>query len=279
MNIRPLGILGARVEDVDLSQPLNDADAKAIVRAFHEHHLLVMSGQDLGPADQVRFTELLGEAVPHPLSTRRTLDDWPQVLILENRPGRRGAPNDYWHSDISHSPRPPLATVLHARTVPEGRGDTQFCDMCAAWDTLSDGLRETIRPLRAVHSGAATVARAAAEKTDALPIAEVPEPSLHPVVRHIPETGRDAVFVNPHFTVSFEDMTEAESAPLLGVLVEHATRPENLYRHRWTAGDLLVWDNRAVMHYAVRDYSEDMPRLMHRTTAAGDVPMAAGDAA
>ena len=97
-------------------------------------------------------------------------------------------------------------------------------------------------------------------------------PVEHPVARTHPHTGRKALFVNPHFVTGFEDMTAQESAPLLDFLVRHATRPENVYRHRWAVGDVLMWDNRCTMHYAVRDYDESMPRLMHRTTAGGETP-------
>jgi taurine dioxygenase len=124
-----------------------------------------------------------------------------------------------------------------------------------------------------MHSGQATLERSLAEASDALAIPEVPPPRSHPVVRTHPRTGRRALFVNPHFTTRFADMTEEESRPLLEYLASVATRPENVYRHRWSAGDLVMWDNRCAMHYAVRDYDESMPRLMHRTTAAGDRPV------
>lgn len=273
MKVIPVnGALGARIEGVNLSAPLSNAERDGILDAFYSYHVIVFPNQDLTPEQQVRFTELLGPALPHPLSTRRTIEDWPQVLVLENRPGLRGAPNDYWHSDISHMKTPPLASLLHAREIPEGRGDTMFSNMCAAYDDLSDGLKTTLSELRALHSGEATRARAAAERSDALPIQDVPPPTSHPVVRHLPEKDRRALFVNPHFTTGFEGMTREESAPLMNQLIAGATRPENVYRHRWNAGDFLVWDNRAVMHYAVRDYDEAMVRLMHRTTAGGPVP-------
>ena len=105
-----------------------------------------------------------------------------------------------------------------------------------------------------------------------MPIESIPAPVRHPVVRTHPESGRPALYVNPVFTKSFDGMTEAESAPLLEYLYAQATRPENVYRHRWAEGDVLMWDNRCTMHYAVHDYDDTAPRLMHRTTAAGDVP-------
>lgn len=274
MNLRPLtGGIGMEVVGIDLAQPLSNADAAGIQDALYQHCALLFRNQDLPPEAQIRFTELFGPAEPHPLNTRRTVEGFPQVLILENRPGKRGARNDYWHSDISHASRPPSASILHAKEVPDGRGDTMICNMYAAWESLSEAMREMLKDLRAVHSAEPTLRRAQAENTDALPITEVPPPSLHPVARRHPHTGRTALFVNPHFTMGFEDMSEEESKPLLDFLVRHATCPENIYRHRWTPGDVLMWDNRCTMHYAVRDYDETMPRLMHRTTAGGEEPM------
>jgi alpha-ketoglutarate-dependent taurine dioxygenase len=124
---------------------------------------------------------------------------------------------------------------------------------------------------RAWHSAEATAKRNNLEHNDGQTIASVPPPRLHPVVRTNRETGRKALFVNPHFVTHLEDMTEAESKPLLDYLYESATGPENVYRHHWQAGDVLIWDNRAAMHYAVRDYTPEDRRLMHRTTASGEL--------
>ena len=266
------GALGAEMRGVDLSR-LDDAMGSAVRDAFHEHLVLVFRDQDLTATAQVELTELFGPVEPHPLRTRRSVDGFPAVLILENAEGRPGARNDYWHSDISHAERPPAVSVLHALEVPDGRGDTMFCNMYRAYDALSTGLREVLGDLRALHSGMATYKRGL-ENNDAraIDLSEVKPPRAHPVVRTHPETGRAALFVNPHFTIGLEDMTEDESRPLLDTLHAVAVRPENVYRHRWRAGDVVMWDNRCTMHYAIMDYSEDMARLLHRTTAGGDVP-------
>ena len=271
---RLCGALGAEVSGVDLSKPLDEDTARDIVDAFHEHLVLVFRGQSLEPADQVAFTRLFGEPHEHPLRTRASVEGLPEVLIIETRPGRMGARNDYWHSDISHQERPPSASILHALAVPDGLGDTMFCNMYRAAETLSPGLQRLLGGMEAVHSAEATMQRAQAEKgTDALTIASVPPPRTHPVLRIHPGTGRRALFVNPHFTVSFAGMTPEESAPLLDWLAEHSTRPENVYRHRWAVGDVLMWDNRCTMHYAVRDYDDTVHRRHHRTTASGERPV------
>ena len=148
-----------------------------------------------------------------------------------------------------------------------------FCNMYRAYEVLPEDQREALRGRYALHSGMPTYKRSR-EHNDALTInlAKVKPPRAHPVVCSHPVTGRPLLFVNPHFTIRFEDMTEDESRPLLDTLYAAATRPENVYRHRWRAGDVVMWDNRCTMHNAIMDYTEDMPRLLHRTTAAGGVP-------
>ena len=269
---RLCGALGAEVSGVDLSKPLNGDLAQGLVDAFHEHQVLVFRGQSIDPAAQITFTRLFGEPQEHPLRTRASVEGFPEVLIIETRPGRIGARNNYRHTDISHREYPPAASILHALAVPDGLGDTMFCNMYRAQETLSPGLRRLLDGMEAMHSAEATMRRAQEKGTDALSIDSVPPPLAHPVLRTHPGTGRQALFVNPHFTASFAGMTEEESAPLLDYLAEHSTCPENVYRHRWAAGDLVIWDNRCTMHYAVRDYDDAVHRKLHRTTASGERP-------
>ncbi len=272
LDIRPLaGAIGAEVVGLDLGAI--EAETFAAVRAaWLEHHVLVFPDQDLSPAQHVAFTAMLGPVEPHPLGTRAGIPDHPEILVLENRPGSRGARNDFWHSDISYDPRPPMASALYAREVPTGYGDTMWCNMVAAYERLSPAMQAMLRPLKAMHSAELLAKRAAAGDNNSRNF-DLPAPVAHPVVRTHPESGQPALYTNPAYTMRFENMTEAESAPLLAYLNDQATRPENVYRHRWRPGDLVLWDNRSTMHYAIYDYTDTQPRLMHRTTAAGDVPV------
>ena len=271
MHITPLcDALGVEVHDIDLAR-LDAAAVQAVRDAYDEHLVLVFPAQDITPAAQIAFTEIFGPVNPHPLRTRDHVEGFPQVLILENRKGRPGAPNDYWHSDISHAEQPPSASVLHALQIPEGRGDTMFCNMVRAFDQLSDDLRKRLQGLCALHSGMATYTRSL-QSSDARTIdpSEIKPPRAHPMIRN--DAGQPALFVNPHFTIGIDGMPDDESADLLAGLYETATHPDNVYRHKWRVGDVVVWDNRRTMHFAVRDYTEDMPRKLHRTTAGGGVP-------
>ena len=144
--------------------------------------------------------------------------------------------------------------------------------MYKVFEELSPGLQKAFEGLRALHSTEALVRRNNANDHNAKPITSVPGMVSQPVVCTHPETGRKALYVNPYFTESFEGWTPVESRLLLEWLSKLATRQENIYRHRWRHGDLLMWDNRCAMHYAVYDYGSK-PRLFHRATAAGDRPV------
>ena len=268
------GALGVEVSEIDLNN-ISDREKSDLLDLYNKHLVLVFRDQDLAPAAQIGFSEYFGPVHSHPLRTRPSVDGHPQVLILENQPGRPGAPNDYWHSDISHSDQPPSATVLHSLTVPEGRGDTMLCNMVRAYENLSDHMVEMIHGLRALHSGMATFERSIASASDARPIdpSEIKPPRAHPMVRIPAGTGQKAIFVNPHFTIGIENLEAEVGDWILNHLYKIATQPENIYRHQWRAGDVLVWDNRRTMHYAVRDYTEDMPRKLHRCTARGEIPI------
>ena len=266
--------IGARITGVDLAGKLDDSVFAVLHRALLDNLVLHFPGQSLPPAAHIAFTERFGAVEPHPLAARKGHPEFDNLLVLENNPERRGARNDFWHSDISCAPMPPALTMLHAITVPEGKGDTLICNMYLAWERLPDDLKTRLDSLTAEHSGEAIRLRNQAVDTDGNKDMTVPEAETHPVVRRHPETGRRALYTNRFFTTNFTGMTIEESTPLLDLIEEQATEPENVYRHRWSQGDVLVWDNRCTMHYAVYDYNPSETRRMHRTTAAGDRPVA-----
>ena len=272
LTVHPLGrALGAEVSGAGLAGLSSDEFAQ-IRRVFLKHLVLVFRGQEITPLGQVAFTERFGPVEPHPLGSRAGHEEQPAVLVLENCPGKPGARNDFWHFDITFGEEPPMCSVLHALEVTPGRGDTLFCNMYAAYENLPADIKSAIGGLRAVHTSLPLVMRNKEAQSDALPIREAPPPVEHPVVRTHPETGRKAIYVNPYFTSHIAGVSAERSRQLLGTLHAEATKPENIYRHRWQRGDLLMWDNRCTMHYGVYDYDDSMPRRMHRTTAGGERP-------
>jgi len=269
---RMCGALGARITDVDLAQPMDEELRAELNSAFLEHLVLCFPKQNLTNDQQIAFTKTFGEIQPHPLYRSAEMEGYRDILVLEHKAGQFfNGRNDVWHTDMTFKEVPPKLGMLYCRAIDEGFGDTMFCNMYKAYDTLSDGMRAMLDPLKAMHS-AARLQRRNNAKSYNVPIKEIPPPVIHPAIRTHPETGRKALFVNPSFVMNFIGMTEEETQPILDYLVNHATKHEHIYRHRWNVDDLVMWDQRATMHYVVIDYDADMHRRMHRTTVAGDRP-------
>jgi alpha-ketoglutarate-dependent taurine dioxygenase len=263
LGIRRLtGAIGAEVSGINLNVPLDETIFEAIHQAFLDHCLLVFRGQFLQPAAQAAFTHRWGEAVITPYLKAFQVPDYPEIVAVSNV-GKAKTVTEEWHSDSSLLPTPPAHAILAAQVVPEVGGDTMFANQYVAYEALSEGMKRLLQGLRAWHGGAKLAAFSGMQ--DSAP------PQSHPVVRTHPETGRKALYVNRIYTTGFEGMTVAESRGLLEFLLEHCCRPDFTYRHQWTAGDVLMWDNRCTVHYAVHDYGE-APRVMHRTTIAGYIP-------
>jgi taurine dioxygenase len=178
-----------------------------------------------------------------------------------------------WHSDTAYLEQPAMATLLYAVETPPLGGDTMFANMHLAYEALSPGMRRLLDGLRALNVANKPIAQQTREemrsKRAGAAVSEAG--TLHPVVRTHPETGRKALYVNLAHTTRFEDMTEAESEPLLSWLFAHQIRPELTCRFRWRPGSLALWDNRASLHYPLNDY-HGQRRVMHRVSLAGDRP-------
>ena len=282
MNISVTPVQGrfvAEVDGVDLSQPMDDAQLARIHDAFLEHSILVFRGQRLSNEQHIAFSQRFGELEIH-TAKHWLLPEHPEILVLSNR-GEQGTKpiingGAYWHSDITYKANPPLGSLLYALTVPPEGGDTLYADMYAAYESLDDATKARIEGLKAIHRYGDRYMLMAKDDKDrpALTreqLAEVPD-VVHPVVRTHPETGRKALFVNEGFTVGIVGMSEVEGKALLDKLFEHSVKPEHVYRHRWRAGDLVMWDNRCTMHRAT-DYDLRHVRAMHRTTIQGDRPV------
>ncbi|MEZ5738854.1 MAG: TauD/TfdA family dioxygenase [Burkholderiaceae bacterium] len=182
----------------------------------------------------------------------------------------------YWHSDVSYKARPPIGSLLHGIEVPPEGGDTLYADMCGAYEALSDEMKARLAGLRATHSYVQRYEAMSADDPErpqltAQQLAEVPAVS-HPVVRTNPESGRKALYINEGFTVAIEGLPQHEGRALLDELFTHSTDERFRYRHRWQAGDLVIWDNRTTMHCATA-YDRRHARNLHRTTIVGDVPV------
>jgi len=282
ITVQPVaGSLGAEVSGIDLAKPLSNAAAAEIRRAFTENLVLFFRDQRLTPEQHLAFSGLFGRLCRMPYI--KHMDDYPDIIAVLKEADERKISTfgNAWHSDFSFMEEPPLGSILYAREVPSHGGDTLFANMYEAYEALSEGMKRMLLGLKAMHSGKPygqgglpkdlkTSRSIGIERNNP----EADRETAHPVVRLHPESGRKALFVNASYTTRFEDMSEAESRPLLDFLFEHVQRPEFACRFRWAEGSLAVWDNRCTLHYAVNDY-DGSRRLMHRTTVAGERPMAA----
>ncbi|MGH0029375.1 MAG: TauD/TfdA dioxygenase family protein [Myxococcota bacterium] len=273
--VRPTdATLGAVVTGVDLARLADDA-WRALEDAFHEHAVLIFPEQGLTSEQQVAFAERFGEieiltpgreqkAVP--ISNVKpggaiadASDEFVQIL--------RG--NEGWHTDSSYMPLSAKASVLSAHVVPSKDGQTEWADMRAAWDALDDATRERVAGLSAFHSLYHSQAKIGHEaKSGGLSGFHREGAPLRPLVKVHPVTGRKALYVGRH-AYGIPGLSEQESARLLDELVEFACRPPRVLQHEWRVGDVVVWDNRCVLHRA-RPYDYGEPRVMVHTRVAGD---------
>ena len=270
--VRIAGALGAELRAIDLSAPLDAVTVAAIRAAWLEHQVVFFPDQHLDEAAFMAFARRIGDPVEYPFV--KGLPGWPEIIEVKKLEHERSNFGGIWHTDTSYLERPPSATLLLARELPPYGGDTEFASGYAAWASLSEGLRRTLAPLRAVASSAkadVTKTREDRLRTDGRDESPRTFEATHPVARTHPETGRVSLYVNVAHTVRFEGWTESESEPLLRMLFDHQRRAEHTCRFRWTPGALALWDNRCVLHNPINDYHGHR-RILHRITLAGDEP-------
>jgi len=275
LEVHPVaGALGAELGGVDLARDLDDATVAAIRKALLDHCVIFFRDQALDAERQKALARRFSEIFVHP-NFHGTQPD-PEIVEIRREPGDTRIVGEEWHTDTTMSAEPPLGAILHGIEVPPYGGDTMFASQYAAYDALSDGMKEMLGRMRAVHSDRKVAGPKAGmnakRSTKVREDADWRETiNVHPVVRTHPETKRKLLFVNASYTIGFEGMTEEESKPLLDYLLAHGHRPEFTCRFRWRAGSVAFWDNRSVKHIAVHDAGR-FRRVMRRVQIAGDRP-------
>jgi taurine dioxygenase len=270
--VRPTsGALGAELLGIDLSESLDAEGAAEIRQALNEHGVVFFRDQNLSPEQHVAFAERMGTININRFF--KTVPGYPQIAEVRKEPAQTTNIGGGWHTDHSYDQIPALGSILLAREVPARGGDTMFACMGLAYDALSDGLKRTLKGLRAIHTSrhvfGVKAHQASPERQDRFVNPELAtQDAVHPVVIRHPESGRPCLYVNANFTTHFESWTEKESKPLLDFLYAHAARPEFQTRFKWEEGSIAFWDNRATWHYALNDYQGER-RLMHRITIEG----------
>jgi taurine dioxygenase len=274
LEFRPLShALGAEVRGIDIAAGVDKAQVAAMREQFLRHGILLFRNQKITREQHIAFSALFGELDNHDSLPRDRNPDYPELLMVTNEPQANGMPSDskytgqQWHSDMSYTTHPAMGSLLRSVKVPPVGGDTMFANMTMAYDALSPGMKKLCEGLHGIHaSGTRKVADPGS--TRHVEAQKINPPIAQPVVRVHPETGRKALYIGEKIK-RFDEMTEAESRPILDYLNQHATRPQFVYRHTWLDDDILMWDNRCTMHLALGDYDEHERRHLERTTILG----------
>lgn len=267
----------ACIKGVNLAQTLSPADAERIRALWLRYQILYFPGQVLTHPQLEQFTETFGPYGHDPFVA--PMSGHQHILEVRREPEEDVVPfGSSWHSDWSFQAAPPSATILHSKVIPPVGGGTHFADGIRALATLPADLRSAIEGRTAAHSARRPYShagyRAGGKRTSMkiVPSDDAWQTQNHPVIRTHPESGREALWLNPVYTLAINDMEPLESAELLARLFEHMLLAEFVYKHRWEANMLVMWDNRSVMHCAQGGYVGHR-RIMHRTTVAGTVPV------
>ncbi|HEY4073990.1 MAG TPA: TauD/TfdA family dioxygenase [Herbaspirillum sp.] len=275
IDIQPLSpALGAAIRGVDVSQPLSPASFEAIRTCWYENGVVCIVGQKLDEMGQVRFGQYFGElAVTQ--GEYAIGKGHPSIMYITNQKedGKYvGALPDgemYFHSDMCYVERPSMATMLYAMEIPSVGGNTLFANMYKAYETLPDETKKRLAGLKAVNSyEPGTSAPTAAMRTRSTPGPDA-RSYAQPLVCTHPVTGKKALYLNRLMTEYIVGMPRDESNVLLESLFDHQEQAQFIYEHRWTPGDLVIWDNRCMLH-ARGDFNADELRKLRRITVKGD---------
>jgi taurine dioxygenase len=282
------GALAADVHGVDLSKPISDAAYGRIAEAWGEHLVLRFSGQKLDDPTLMKFSARFGTLDRVPIAAA-SLDransgvvpeaaEWVAVIASVKKDGKAvGSLGSYelvWHTDMSYNPLPPRASLLYALEVPPDGGNTGFLNMYAAYEALPDELKRAVEGKSCIHDSSRNSAGELRKGFQSTPDVRRTPGAVHPLVRLHPVTGRKALFLGRRPGAYIHGLQVEDSEALLNAVWAHATQERFAWYQKWRAGDLVLWDNRAVMHR--RDaFDENLRRLMHRTQIVGE-PVLAG---
>ena len=269
---------GAEITGLDLARPMPPQTLAEVKAAWARHGVVAFPDQPLSLDALEAFTLQMGAFGDDPYV--KPMAGRPNVLELRREPDETASNfGAGWHSDWSFQDTPPAATILRSQVTPPVGGDTLFCDGARAYEALSPTMQAMLAPLQAIHSAVrpygpqGSYARETAARTLQIISSKAAEASrTHPLVRTHPVTGRKALFISPVYTIGIEGLSEPEANAILGFLFKHMVQDTFVYRHRWRAGMVLMWDNRCTAHLAEGGYDGHL-RLMHRTTVAGDAPV------
>lgn len=278
--VRALDAIGAQIDGVDLAQDVSAELFSSLYGAFLTHQVLLFRDQDIPPGRQVAFARHFGEVQIHVMNQYHA-GDYPELYTLSNLDAN-GKPSGKhpdrgtlaWHTDGSWKQRSGQATIIYSDEVPAAGGETHFCDMYAAWESLSSERQQLLLPLRAVHN--LDFSRTRRHRVDLMTEEQkrATPPVTQPVVRMHPQTRRIALYLGDHAEY-IEGMPYDEGRALIETINAQAIDPSRVYEHRWRPGDLIAWDNRCLQHRATEYDASTVRRVMRRCTIIGEQPLAA----
>ena len=264
------GNIGVEIQGVDLSKKVPDSLFNEIRDAFVENGLIFFRDQNLTPEEHIRFAKQWGKININRFFAK--VDGYDQIAEVRKEPAQEGNIGGEWHTDHSYDQIPALGSILLAKETPRNGGDTLFASMYKAYESLSNGMKETLEGLNAIHSSRHVFGIDSGYSKLSKGRIKSPElatqDAIHPVIITHPESKKKALYVNSTFTLRFDGWTAEESKPLLNYLYDHAANEENITRFQWTPGSIAFWDNRCTWHNALNDYHGER-RLMHRITIEG----------
>ena len=276
-SIKPLSShTGAEISGVDLSKPVDEATREGLNQAFVDHAVLCIRDQKLSAPQFLEAMKNFGEIFPQH-NSRFAVPECPAIHYISNQDkledGRVYIPGEGYHTDHSNDEVPPKATALHAVKLPATGGDTQFANMYEAYDALPDATKKRIDGLQARHVYQSKYSERKLPKLPGEKKKIETGSVVHPLVRTHPVSGRKAIYINPIRIEEIIGLSEIEALPLLDELLEHSTELKFQYRHKWHSGDVVIWDNRCLLHKANGDYPVAEVRYLYRLMLKGERPV------
>ena len=266
LNVLPLGpAIGAEVQNLNLANGFSETMLKELEAVLIKHEAILLHVPDITPAQHLVLAQYFGQPEVHTFYPNLG-KGFEQITIIDSKLGDRA---DMWHHDETFLPSPPIVTMTQAKILPPCGGDTCWISMTTAYDALSPRMKTYLEGLSAWHdmNGPMTAAlrHGAVTHERYLQVVNMNKRHLHPMVKTHPVSGRKALYISPTYTTHIDGIEPAESDAILAYLHAHCQHVKFVHRHRWQVGDLMIWDNRSVIHHAILDYQPHQ-RRMHRAS-------------
>ena len=266
LNVLPLGpAIGAEVQNLNLANGFSETMLKELEAVLIKHEAILLHVPDITPAQHLVLAQYFGQPEVHTFYPNLG-EGFEQITIIDSKLGDRA---DMWHHDETFLPSPPIVTMTQAKILPPCGGDTCWISMTTAYDALSPRMKTYLEGLSAWHdmNGPMTAAlrHGAVTHERYLQVVNMNKRHLHPMIKTHPVSGRKALYISPTYTTHIEGIEPAESDAILAYLHAHCQHVKFVHRHRWQVGDLMIWDNRSVIHHAILDYQPHQ-RRMHRAS-------------